>query len=76
MKVSPHRSRVEMRRTDSQRRNKQRPVRKHPASSKHFYFCLIRVWVGGDQLSWTEERQGKKDEGISGCGEEMAGAGM
>lgn len=49
MKGSPHRSRVRMKKVESQGRNEQQPVRKHPASSKHFYFCLIGVWVGGDQ---------------------------
>lgn len=38
MKGSPHRRRVGMRRVESQGRNEQQPVRKHPVSSKHFYF--------------------------------------
>lgn len=59
-----------MRRVESRERNEQRPGRKHPASSKHFYFCLIGVWVGGDQLHRTKKRQQKRGEGISGCGEE------
>lgn len=75
MKGSPHRRRVEMRRVESQGRNEQQPVRKHPVSSKHFYFCLIGVWVGGDQLNRREKRQEKRGEGISGCGEERGGAG-
>lgn len=63
MKGSPHRSRARMRKVESQGRNEQQPVRKHPASSKHFYFCLIVVWVGGDQSNRTKKREGREREG-------------
>lgn len=52
---------VRLRKVESQERNEQWPVRKHPLSSKHSYFCLIGVWVGGDQdkaKAWRE-RQGR-----------------
>lgn len=59
-----------MGRVESQGRNEQRPVGRHPASSKHFYFCLIGFWVGGGVLTRTPTRQRKRREGISGCGGE------
>lgn len=59
-----------MRRVESQGRNEKQPLRKHPVSSKHFYFCFMGVWVGGNQLSRRKKRQEKRGEGISGCGDE------
>lgn len=41
-----------------------------PCEFQTFLFCLIGVWVGGDQLNRTKKRQGKRGKGISGCGEE------
>lgn len=58
---SPQRSRVEKRRVESLRRNEQRPVRKHPASSKHFPNILLLFDRGLGR--WRSVKQDKEKAG-------------